>query len=355
MLKALYYPHTDIANPTILNNALLLWDSIETIVPHSGWNPSTASNDKLYRDAVDLIVRPRVPTELERRAAHKSLLEMNQSGLLSSLIASTLQTGQRREYLIYPEKFLKETWRMLEQHGMARWIQRESDYGVPAGVGFLMMSILAEQCAGTQIRLVTDRTVAYRWLSEMRAKALGTQLVENLDASQVAPRHDRLVALSLDVLDGRQVPLKKLVEMRKRETRTSGADYSALRRRYIKALESHIDKIGKEAKSVSDVKELDRQFKEDIKQDMADLKAELGIARSKSLFSKEVALGALILAGCLISPVAGLTALSTNMGAIGIIPLMNSAVKYRAARRDELRKHTMSWLYISKQPRLASR
>ena len=33
MLKALYYPHTEVGNPTILKNALLLWDSLETIGP----------------------------------------------------------------------------------------------------------------------------------------------------------------------------------------------------------------------------------------------------------------------------------------------------------------------------------
>jgi hypothetical protein len=33
VLKALYYPHTDVTSPLILKNALLLWDSLETIVP----------------------------------------------------------------------------------------------------------------------------------------------------------------------------------------------------------------------------------------------------------------------------------------------------------------------------------
>ena len=37
MLKALYYPHTEIQNPAVLKNALLLWDRIETIVPNHQW------------------------------------------------------------------------------------------------------------------------------------------------------------------------------------------------------------------------------------------------------------------------------------------------------------------------------
>jgi hypothetical protein len=202
---------------------------------------------------------------------------------------------------------------------------------------------------------VTDRNDAYGWLAEMHAKALGSRYVTGLDTSQVAPAHDRLVALSIEVLDGRQIPLRKLVDLRKRELRGGGAGYSAMRRRYLNALDSHLDRIGKEAKSESDVRELNRQFKEDLKQDVADLKAELGVVSSKALLSKEVALSALILAGTLISPIAGLTTLAAQVGGVGIIPLMKAAVEYRASRRDVLRKHTMSWLFIGKQGRLPLR
>jgi hypothetical protein len=280
---------------------------------------------------------------------------MTDSGFLSSLVQQSPGRWRRNDYLIYPEKFLDQTWNMLLEGGMARWVRAERDYGVPAAVGFLMMSVLADVCAGTQIRKVTDRNDAYGWLAEMHAKALGSRYVTGLDTSQVAPAHDRLVALSIEVLDGRQIPLRKLVDLRKRELRGGGAGYSAMRRRYLNALDSHLDRIGKEAKSESDVRELNRQFKEDLKQDVADLKAELGVVSSKALLSKEVALSALILAGTLISPIAGLTTLAAQVGGVGIIPLMKAAVEYRASRRDVLRKHTMSWLFIGKQGRLPLR
>jgi hypothetical protein len=353
MLKALYYPHTDIANPTILKNSLLLWDNVETIVPYAGWTPPPARSPKLFRDALDIVVRPRVPTDTEREKAHKALVGMTESGFLTSLIQKTPGHWRRKNYLIYPEKFSEETWRMLRHGGMAEWVRAERDYGVPAAVGFLMMSILADVCAGTQIRKVTDRTDAYNWLAEMHAQVLGSQYVTGLDPSQVAPAHDRLVSLSLEVLDGRQIPLQKLVELRNREARRGGSDYSAMRRRYLQALESHLERVGKEAKSEADVRELNRQFKEDLKQDVADLKAELGIASSKALFSKEVALSVLILAGSLVAPAAGLTALASQVGGVGIIPLIKAAVDYRAARRDALRKHTMSWLFTGKQGRIS--
>jgi hypothetical protein len=128
-----------------------------------------------------------------------------------------------------------------------------------------------------------------------------------------------------------------------------------MRRRYLQTLESHLERIGRDAKSASDVQELDRQFKEELKQDISDLKAELGLANRKTLFSKEVTLSVLILAGSLISPVAGLTSLASQVGGVGIIPLMKAAVNYRSSRRDALKKHTMSWLFVGKQGRIALR
>ena len=351
MQKALYYPHTEIKSPLVIKNALLMWDSIETIVPHQRWVSNEKYDDKLMREAADLVVTRRIPTKSERQEAHSILQDLAASGVLSSLVEQSPSPWRRHKYLIYPEKFLQETWQILERGGLARWVANEVDYGVPVAVGFLMMSILADVCAGTQVRKVTDRTEAYAWIARHHAKLLGSQYVTGLDVSQVAPGHDRLVALSLEVLDGRAVPLKKLVAFRKREIRGS-ADYRAMRRRYLGALENHLTTIGKEARSAADVKELDRQFKESLKQDLADLKAELGLATLKPLLSKEVALSALILAGSLVAPVAGLTALGTTIGGIGVIPLLKAAVDHRAARREALRKHTMSWLFLTKQSRL---
>ena len=51
-----------------------------------------------------------------------------------------------------------------------------------------------------------------------------------------------------------------------------------MRRRYLKALSEHIERVTKEAKSLSDFKELERQFVENLRDDLNDLKSELGIA-----------------------------------------------------------------------------
>ena len=363
MLKALYYPHTDIHSPVIIANALVLWDQIETIIPNSQWTPneptgderSQTPNDKWFREAVELVVERRVPSEDERQQAHVSLSNLVKDGSLANLVHQSPASWRSRDYLVYPDKFLDQTWHMLEHGGLARWVANAADYGVPSAVGFLMMSILADVCAGTQIQKITDRHEAYGWLGAQRAKILNSQFITDLDISQVAPAHDRLVSLSLEVLDARKIPLRKLVEFRKRELRSGSADYRKMRHRYARLLNAHIERLGKHAKSASDVKELDRQFREELRDDLADLKNELGLTSIKTLLSKEVALSALILAGTFLSPIAGITSLANNFAGIGIIPLVKAGVNYSSSRRKVLRKHAMSWLFLTNQGPLTLR
>jgi hypothetical protein len=369
MLKALYYPHTEVSSPTILKNALLLWDAIETIVPRSPRPRSSlpitgdparrrlahGTDDPLLREAADLVVRPRRPSDKERSGAHIALEGLVKSGQVASLIAQAPHDWRDTRYLIYPDKFLDSTWRMLETDGLARFEAEHSDYGVPSALGFLMMSLLADSCAGTQIQKITDRVDAYSWLAQAHALSLGSSPVAGLDVSQVAPAYDRLVSISLEVLDARNIPLQKLIEFRRREARHRSTDYKAMRRRYLASLDAHVNRVTKEAKSASDLRELEAQFRDELQHDLADLKAELGLTSLKTLFSKEVAISALISAGTLIAPIKGLTELSTQVGLLGIIPLLKSAVELRGARRTALLKHKSSWLYLATGSRLQAR
>lgn len=355
MLKALYYPHTEVGNPTILKNALLLWDSVETIVPEmytpSRYGPKTPG----LLEASQLVVRPRRPNEKERHEAHKALEKLMSTGQLATIMAKAPTEWRDGRYLIYPDKFLHMTWEMLERDGLTSLEQRDMHYGVPVALGFLMMSLLADSCAGTQIQKITDRTDAYSWLAAAHASVLGTAPVTGLDVSQVAPAYDRLVSISLEVLDARNVPLKKLIDFRKREAKSGSTDYATMRRRYLATLDAHIKRVTNEAKSTSDLRELERQFRNDLKHDLSDLKSELGVASLKTLFSKEVAVSALITAGALVAPIPGLTALSSQFGLLGVIPLLKSATELRGARRTALLKHTSSWLYLATKPRLQTR
>ncbi len=349
-LKALYFPHTDVTNPVILKNALLLWDDVETMVPERRWVPRRDGLTDEMREAAELVVKHRVPRDSERRAAHQAVVKLVEDGTVTSLIGAPKVPGQYRyqeaDYLIYPDKFLQKTWRQLEERGLARWVDNAQDYGVPPALGFLMMSILADACAGTQIQKLTDRADAYNWISATYAKALKSQLVTSLDASQVAPAYDRLVTLSLEVLDARAIPLERLIAMRKRELAEGGHDYSDLRRRYLKTLQLFLKRISTDAKTPGDLRELERQFKEDIKGDLRTLKQELRIAGVKSLLSKEVGLAALLIGGTLTAPLLGVTSLPMEISGLGVIPLGKAALELGGTRKEILRKHNMSWLYL---------
>jgi hypothetical protein len=221
-------------------------------------------------------------------------------------------------------------------------------------LGLLMMSSLASACAGTQKHLVTDRAQAYSLIERTRATLMGAPFVEGLDASQIAPELDRLVTISLKLLNARRISAKKVLDFRKREARSHSADYRKMRVRYFTAVNSYVHRILSEAKSVKDVKEIEKQFELDISDDLKSLKKELGIVTLESLFSKEMALTVLAIGGAFAAPIAGLTSLAATIKGIGVVPLVATAIKQRKDRRKVLLSHNTSWLYIANQPRLAT-
>jgi hypothetical protein len=353
MLNALYYPHTDVTSLVILKNALVLWDSLETIVPRQGWLPRRIKGDRLLNEAIDLVIRPRVPTPAERAEAHETLKGMISTGFVRTLLTSAPRGwGREREFLIYPEKFLASTWEMLKSDNLARWLVEETDYVVPPVIGFLMMSLLAEAYAGTQIQKVTDRMDAYAWLSQARAQTLGVASAVGVDAAESVRNLDRLVAMSIGVLDVRSIPLRKLVNFRKREVRQGGTHYSIMRRNYLKALQAHLKRIGIEARSLRDVRELEYQFKQELKQDLAELKSEIGEGNIQALFSEKVLVSVLVAAGSLLPSIRGLTGASAGLGLASVIPLVQAAGRMRGIRRKALERHISSWLYLAGRGKL---
>ena len=358
MLTALYYPHTRVKSKALLKNSLLLWDSLECIVPSGDWEDPNPIQEPMYREAAELIITNHVPSDEERSEAHSEVRSLVAEDSRSVIRAAEEdhRAARRdrwrfrrwsRDYLIFDRKFLDSTWWLLQREGYADYDEPTSDWSVPPGLGLMMMSMLASACAGTQKTKVTDQGRAYSWLEETRAEQLGSDYITGLDVSQVAPAYDRLVTLSLEALDARRVPLRRLLAFRKREGKESGADYRAMRRRYLSALARHLTTVGKEARGKSDVDELDRVFKEELKDDLQDLKKELRLADIRSLFSKEVAFSTLAFAGALTEPISGLTTLATTLKGIGVAPLVKARADYRASRRKALRGHTMSWLYLA--------
>lgn len=343
-MKALYYPSTQITSERILKNGLLLWDSIETIVPYRGFQNNLNSFDNTFKEAYELIVEHRVPNKEEQLIAHKSIRDF--VGNVKEYYSPIFHITSNHKYLIYPEKLLDSTWNLLEENGLAHWDGHSRDYATEGFIGLLVMSFLADACAGLQLTKITDSIGAYSWLEEHKSECIGGLLTKGFDASQVGPAYDRLVSISLNVLDANNLSLRDLIEFRKRELKIGGTDYRSFRIRYQEYLNSYINRIRTQVRTKNDIKEIEHQFMLDIKDDMKDLQKELRFEKLKTIFSKEIAISIIAFAGALIEPISGITTLATTLKTIGVAPLIKVGVEYRQARRKILRSHTTSILYL---------
>ncbi len=354
MLKALYYPHTEIVNPIVIKNALLLWDEIETIVPDDHlpiW--SSAKNHDLA-EAGEIVIRRRIPTNSEQRTTHKAITEILDNKASEDILNKDLPGWEPPRFSVYEQKFMMNTWDMLQQRGLVKQTEGMKEFEMPPVLGFLMMSLLADTCAGSQIQKVTDRVEAYRWLSQYNAVALGSEYFVTNTISQEQSAYDRLVDISLKLLDARKVPIRKLIEFRKREAKHGGTHFSQMRGKYSETLQIYINRLGKEAKNQSDFEEIERQFTKDMENDLSDLKTELGMANTNALLSKEVVLTIVILAGCFINPFEALTSVGTEVGGVAIVPLLKGWINYRGSRKAALQKHPMSLLYLANQSHITA-
>lgn len=352
METALYYPHTSVQSSGILKTALLLWDNLECITPGDRAFRRRRFKSRQYNEAHDLLVVDHAPTVQEKRRAHSAVAKLLKECPPLSFLQDTV-SERNTKYVIYPNKFLAQTWELLERSGLAEYGDLSDDYSVPPAFSYLMMSILANECAGTQKQVITNRVKAYSWVSEFYANELGGKYVTGLDASDVGLKYQRLITMSLQVLGADKIPVKSLLAMRKREAKGNSSDYREMRRRYRETLTEYVNRIQKDAKTGGDVKEIHRQFKEDMKQDLKDLKAELNLASISALFSKEMVVTAIVVAGALATPISGITTLATTMKGVGVAPLIKTAATYRSARNKALRKSAMSWLFVGKQKKLA--
>lgn len=366
MTKALYYPHTQIGNAGLLKNGLLLWDQVQTIYP-ARQSVDLEDAPRLIKQAQEILLRPRVPTDEEKRNAQRSLSTLLSTGALHRICKEPAIAAQRgrdryrpstyddeRFYRIFSGKFLEGTWSMLEHEGLAALERGDRHASVPANLGFLMMSLLADACAGTQIEKITDRVEAYSWLNDLRAQELDSQVIRGFGPDQVATAYDRLISVSFTALGAEHVPIRRLIDLRKREAKSASSDLAILRQKYHKVLREYLVKIGEEAKTANDFRELEEEFKQRIKEDVSSLRSELGLATAKALWSKEFVVSAIALAGALAEPISSLTALGSGIGALGVIPLMAAKAGYRAARKQALEKHFSSWVYVAKPTKLAA-
>lgn len=347
MLTALYYPHTKLTNPNLIKNSLLLWDKIEYIVPNRYWKLLQLTDDPTLDRARALVAKPHVPTAEEKQLAHEAIVELANSTLPDWFFVDKVSDSLK--YELYEGKFLKETWRALEASQLARPnLRGHRDFQTSLPFGLTMMSILADVCAGSQKQPITDKTEAYSAINRYVTHIGGG----DLNKLELTTPQDRLVGISVKLIDPQVLDLNRLIALREREE-AGEHQLRTLRHNFLKKVREHAERVALEPKHGGDVQELERVYEQEMAADLAALQDELKVEKSKLALTKEIVIGVLALGGTLAGWALGLAdiaqvggVLTLREGITVFSELSKRKIEFNAARNKTLQGHVMSWLYV---------
>jgi hypothetical protein len=339
MRAALYFPHTEVKSEQLVRSSLLLWDTVECIVPDLGYRPEYA--DKKIARAMELIGKKHRPDDSEKLEAHKFVEEFATRQLPEAFYYQKVDAGGE-DYEMWPQKFMWETWELLQSMKLTGAALKNADYPTTPAVGLSLMSILAECCAGETRARITDQGVAYATISNMLVDE------ENDREQQVA--YESLVPLTLKLLDISNLPIDKLIAFREREAKeSSGHTLTALRHNYLKCIEELAVDLSKLTRK-GDQDERTRVFESDMRTDLKQLTQELWGAKVDVIFSKEAVVSVLAAVTAVVGAVHGVplaipAAASFGGGAVTVGGAVLLGNKYVSNRRATLKKHPMAYLY----------
>ena len=336
MQTAIYYPHTTPASSQILRTALLLWDEVEFIVPWEGFVPHHANSQ--VAEIVELIGRQRVPSHEAMRLAHDRIEEFATQPLPDAFRYQSTEKDVQSHYM-FARKLLPETWAILRElrlvggsNSRAQSLQDET--------GLALMSILTDCCAGEQKARITDRQLAYAQLSNIlvhdTAESAGAEVLQQC-----------IVPITMGIVEAGSLPLAELIAFRKREARSGGDDLRRLRQRYRSRIEGQIEALTATTLA-SDREELQRGFEIAMRDDLADLKGELRLARRDMLTSKDTIILALATLTAGAAAAKGMHLPIEQVTLAGSLPVLggvlNAQSKYAQARRSIIAKHPMAYM-----------
>lgn len=345
MQNAIYYPHTRPLDADILRTAMLLWDEVEFIVPWPGYRPNIS--DPLIEQIVEVIGRESVPDEDAKKLAHSRIEDFATQQLPGEFRYSNNNESWDHHFM-FARKLLPETWDMLRELNLVGPTDGRAS-SLSDKTGLALMSILTDCCAGERKARITDRADAYASLSRFIAGP-SSDIEDQSQQQYVVPVTARLV-------DTRNIPLQRLIDLRTREARSGGDDLRRLRQRYRARIEKHVELITSTS-TASDKRELQREFELEMRDDLADLKSELGLARREALISKDsILLGiATVAAGA--AATAGLHLPLEQVGLVGSLPviggIVNAHSKYSQAKRSIIARHPMAYMLEATKARKSS-
>lgn len=338
--SAIYYPHTSVRSEALLKNALLLWDDLHFIVPRRGFRPHY--ENPLVAEAMELFGVAHKPTTQEQAATHRQLELALDMKLPKEFFADTMRDGET--YLMYPQKLPDQTWDMLRDQGMIANFRIDMDNVMSPFGGLLVMSILADSCAGETKARITDRDSAYRAMNALLAEELRGRPDE-------AQARSILVGISLDVMDTSQIDLESLVKFRKRESKQTNKSLLALRHHYSDTIEAYVGELTKPNLVLSEVEDIREDFRSSLAKDLGHLREEMGFAKRSLATAKELWATAVAGVGLMNAPaIAGASAdysgaFAAAGGIVAIAGIASSTNAFLKTRVDALRRHPMGYLY----------
>lgn len=341
--SALYYPHTQMKRMNLVKSSLLLWDQVEFIVPDEHYRPHYASRS--VAEAIEFLGVMHQPDLAEKREAHQKIAELISDDLPASFRFTS--KDPRELYEIYPQKFLPDTWQMLRHAKLAGAPVANSDYPLANHAGLGVMSILADCCAGQTKRRITDRGAAYASLVGTLADGPADELEQ-----QDAEAEERLVGITLDVIDAPSISIKRLIEFRKQELKDPSHTLRAARHNYVDKIEAHLKKLAGH-KRKGDRRELDRVFTESVRDDVAALRHGLKVRAKENFLKRETftavavvatALGAVALGAPVVIP--GAATIGGTIATFGGV--VSAKNKYAKERLELIAKNPMAYLYEAK-------
>jgi hypothetical protein len=347
MRSALYYPHTHVQSAGLVQTALLLWDRLEYIVP---WNDFRVSyDDRDVAEAMELIGAPHVPAKDEQREAHRRLDEILERPLPPPFYlrrGRRIQRDERDEresYTMYATKLLDVSWDRLRRAHIAGRLIDNSDYPLTHYAGLMVMSILADCCAGTTRSRVTDRGEAYATVAGLLGEDPAAPQVARADAQA------QLVPISLSVIDASAIDFPALIRFRTHEAKESGHTLRDLRHRYLGKLDEYVEQLLTKGVTQADVREIKRQFADEMEHDFKELKTELRVAKTSLWTSKEIITTAVTGVGAA-SWLAGYQLPLKEVLTLGGTPisvggLIRAGSDYLKERKALLQRHPMAYLY----------
>lgn len=336
MNSALYYPHTDVRSEDLMKSALLTWDKLHTIIPHQGYKPDYGNN-KMMAEAWELIGEGLVAKPDEQQLAHDSIAETLRTGLPMDFQFLAAKDRKIRPYEIWPQKFAAKTWDLMMEHELTGPQLPNADYPFTHEGGVLVMSKLADAIAGTHYARVTDQSLAFG----MTADRTPDQAAE------------QAVLMTLDIIDGRTLSLKELIEFRKREEKEG----PELRLNYARAVEKHVAEV----KTLTTQRQRDdknNQFKTEMERDRKLLgKAITG--NKRKLVIKSVIVPTIVGVGALAAGLGGPAAIiAAGTAAVGtsateiadkLSKLLDLGFAFGEKQREIMAEHPMAYMYQLKR------